>query len=233
MYMIDIDIAKSAGLTYYLYPHQEIGFDLPTAGGADPTSTDPDFEVGGNKRSSFALAYLCKLIRGGLVLKDGYLKPVGFMGAKDAMLQAQSMFKNWKTCGVEDVGVGKAFQQFLRLFPGVQWVSSNIIDPKGMIRDKRTRIEAELSPWLENGIIKISDEQTKYNMAIRYGLDNFFDLDFKKPHESIDALDGLYHAAKRFPEVLRESISDDISPQGLNERGGLWHPLYGVKHGRN
>lgn len=238
MFMLDINMAKQGGLKYYLYPDTEIGFDLPTAGGADPTNTDPDFEVGGNKRSSFALAYVCKLLRGGLVLKDGVLKPMGFMGCKDAMLQAQTMFTNWMTTGVENVGPGKAFMQFLRLFPGVKFIDSNIIDPKGGIKDKRTRIEAELSPWLENGVLKISDAPTEYNKAVREGLDNFFELDFKKPNPAIDALDGLYHAVKRFPEVLREYASSDISPQGMNQRGGLWHPLMGgrpngANYGRN
>lgn len=234
MFMVDIETAKSQGLTYYSYPHTDIGFDLPTAGGADPTSVDPDYEVGGQKRSSFAHAWVCKLIKGGLVLKGGTLKPMGFMKAKDAIYQAQSMFKNWITTGVEDVGVGKAFMQFLRNFPDIMFVPSNIIDPHGVIRDKRTRIEAELSPWLENGVVKISDENTPYLNAVRYGLDNFFDLDFKRPHESIDALDGLYHAVKRFPEVLRDSVnSDNISPDEMKQqKGGLWHPLFGVKHGR-
>lgn len=239
MFMLDIQMARTQGLMYYLYPHNDIGFDLPTAGGADPTSVDPDYEVGGQKRSSFALAYVCKLVKGGLVLKDGFLKAVGFMGAKNAILQAQTMFRNWSTTGVEDVGVGKAFMQFLRLFQDVRFIDSNIIDPKGKIKDKRTRIEAELSPWLENGVLKISDEETEYNRAVRYGLDNFFDLDFAKPHASIDALDGLYHAVKRFPEVLREYALDSIDPEEIRagQQGGLWHPLFGgqppgVKHGR-
>jgi hypothetical protein len=231
MFMVDIEQARTQGLKYYIYPHDEIGWDLPTAGGADPTSVDPDYEVGGNKRSSFAHAWVCKLIRGGLVLKGGTLKPMGFMKAKDAMLQAQALFANWKTTGVEDVGVGKPFMQFLRNFPDVKFVPSNIIDPKGRINDKRARIEAELAPWLESGVVKISDESTPYLDAVRYGLDNFFELDFKKPHEAIDALDGFYHAVKRFPEVLRESISADISPAGLTERGSLWHPLYGARNG--
>lgn len=230
MFMLDMESAKSMGLTYYLYDHTKIGFDLPTVGGADPTSIDPDKEVGGQKRSSFALCYLCKLPSGGAVVKGGVLKPMGIEKAKGEILQAQAMFPNWETTGVEDVGTGKVFMQYLRTDSRVRFLPSNIKDPKsGKIKDKKTRFEYEVSPWLENSVIRISDENTPFLIALRYLLDNFFDLDPNKPHESLDAGDSLYHAAKLIPEILRVPVSNDISPQGMNNRGGLWHPLMGAK----
>jgi len=233
MFMLDMESAKSLGLTYYLYDHTKIGFDLPTVGGADPTSIDPDSEVGGQKRSSFALCYLSKLPQGGAVVKDGILKPMGIVKARDAILQAQAMFKNWETTGVEDVGAGKLFMQFLRTDSRVRFIASNIKNPKGgKIKDKKTRFEYEVSPWLESGVIRISDENTPFLNALRYLLDNFFDLDPNKPHEALDAGDSLYHAAKLIPEILRKPTSEDISPDGLQDRGGLWHPLMGASHGR-
>ena len=233
MYMLDMESAKSMGLTYYLYDHTKIGFDLPTVGGADPTSIDPDNEVGGQKRSSFALCYLSKLPQGGAVVKDGVLKPMGIVKARDAILQAQAMFKNWETTGVEDVGAGKLFMQFLRTDSRVRFIASNIKNPKGgKVKDKKTRFEYEVSPWLESGVIRISDENTPFLNALRYLLDNFFDLDPNKPHEALDAGDSLYHAAKLIPEILRKPTSDDISPNGLNDRRGLWHPLMGAVDGR-
>lgn len=228
MFMLDIGQAKQGGLVYYLYDHTTIGFDLPTVGGADPTGVEPDKEVGGNKRSSFALCYLCKLPAGGAVVKNGVLKPMGIEKAKMAILNAQTMFKNWLTTGVEDIGVGKVFLQYLRTDSRVQAIASNIYNPKsGRINDKLTRFINEVSPWLESGVIRISDERTPFLEALRYGLDNFFDLDPKKPHESLDAMDSLYHAAKMIPEILRTPVNDDISPRSMMQRGGLSHPLWG------
>jgi hypothetical protein len=232
MYMIDIAIAKTAGIKYYLYDHTKIGFDLPTGGGADPTSIDPDYEVGGKKRSSFALAYICKLPNGTLVLKGGVLKQMGIQTAKDAILQAQSMFKNWITTAVENVGPGKIFMQFLRLDSRVRFRDSGIANPKGIIKDKMARFDAEVAPWLESGVLLISDEENPYCMAVRNLCDNFFDIDPKRPNEALDAGDGLYHGLKLFPEVLRNHVLEEISPVAIKSslnRGGLWHPMLGAR----
>lgn len=228
MFMLDIHAAKTGGLTYYLYDHTKIGYDLPTVGGADPSGIDPDTEVGGQKRSSFALCYLCKLQHGGAVVKDGVLKPLGIVKAKDAILQAQTMFRNWETTGVEDVGVGKVFMQYLRTDSRVQFVASNLKSlGDAKIRDKKLRFLNELHPWIESGVIRISDENTPFLNALRYLMDNFFDIDAGKPHEALDAGDSLYHAAKLIPEILRMPVSEDISPLALTTHSGLWHPLMG------
>jgi len=82
---------------------------------------------------------------------------------------------------------------------------------------------------LENAVILISDEENEYNMALRFLCDNFFDIDWSRSNEAIDAGDALYHAAKAFPDVLRHSVQQgNISPAAMmNNRGGLWHPLSG------
>ena len=226
MFMLDIETAKTAGLRYYLYDHKDIGFNLPMVGGADPTGVDPDREVGGKKRSSFALCYLGKLPMGGAVVVDGYLKPCGIIEAKDAMLQAQTVFPNWRTTGVENVGVGKVFLQYLRTDPRVRVQDSNLRGVGGGgIKSKEDRFLTETHPWLENAVIRISDAPTPYNMALRRLCDNFFDLD--KHDEAWDAGDALYHAAKLIPEVLRQPVHENLNPVAMNQRGGLWHPLSG------
>jgi len=231
MYMMDIETAKTAGLRYYLYDHTKVGFNLPTGGGADPTTIDPDRDVGGQKRSSFALAYLCKMPNGTLVLKGGVLKPMGIEKAKEAILQAQQMFSGWITTAVEGVGVGKMFQQYLRLDNRVRFRDSNIANPQGKIRDKKARFEYEIAPWLENAALLISDEENDYCKAIRSLCDNFFEIEGNKPDERLDAGDGLYHAAKLFPEVFRSYAVESLNPQavifGVRDRGSLAHPLAG------
>lgn len=233
MYMLDIQMAKTGSLTYYTYDHDKIGFDLPTVGGADPSGIDPDMEVGGQKRSSFALCYLCKLPMGGAVVKDGVLKPMGIVKAKDAILQAQSMFPKWETTGVEDVGVGKVFMQYLRTDSRVNFIASNIKSLKdAKIRDKKLRFLNEIHPWIESGVIRISDENTPFLNALRYLMDNFFDIDANKPNEALDAGDSLYHAVKLIPEILRMPSAEDLSPQGMNDKPSLWHPFFGARHGK-
>ena len=231
MYMLDIAIAKTSGLRYYSYDHTKIGFDLPTVGGADPTSFDMDTEVGGKKRSHFALAYLCKLPEGGAVVKDIFLKQCSILDAKESILRAQSMFSNWRTTGIEDVGPGKVFKNYVKTDPRVRFVESSIADPKGRVRDKEARFEGEIGPWLENMVIRISDEDTEGLNALRRLCDNFFDIG---EHDSgKDAGDALYHAAKLLPEVLRQPTPTNLNPVAMMSRGGLSHPMAGGMYGRN
>jgi hypothetical protein len=225
MFMLDIEVAKTAGLRYYSYD-QEVGFDLPMVGGADPTYVVKDSEVGGKKRSSFALCHLGKLPMGGAVVADGVLRQTGITGAKDDIKQAQTIYRNWRTTGVENVGGGAVFIQYLRTDSSIRVVDSGLTwEGKGRMKSKPDRILIELSPWLESAVIRISSKKSPYLDTLRRGLDNFFDL--SPDDEAWDALDSLYHAAKLIPEVLRQPVSENISPAALGARGGLWHPLAG------
>lgn len=235
MLMLDIDSAKNAGLRYYTYDHKKLSVDLPTTGGADPTSIEPDREVGGKKRSSFALCFLSKLLTGGACVRGGVLKPMGIEEAKLEILKAQSVFRKWLGTHVEDSGAGKVVMQYFKLDSRLMVFPSNLRlsdkNKKG-IANKLLRFEYEVAPHLESGALLISDEDTDYLNALRAGLDNFFDLDEKKSDERLDAMDALFHAAKSIPDVFRQVVTDDISPDGLSERGGLWHPLMGAVNGR-
>ena len=223
MFMLDIEVAKTAGLRYYLYPASKVAMTWPTNGGADPTSFTKDTEVGGHTRSTFAHSWLSKLPQGGLVLVGGTLKKCSMEQSKENILEAQTKFDNWGTTGVEDVGVGKIYLQYLWTDKRVRAVASDLKlhkEIKGRIKSKPDRILIELSPWLDNMVIRISDEENDYNMAVRRGLDNFFDL---SPDDAAwDALDGLYHATKLFPEVLRIPDVQDLDPQAMQQGTHLY-----------
>jgi len=225
MFMIDIAVAKTAGLTYYSYDG-DIPLDLPMAGGADPTNVQPDREVGGKKRSSFALCHLGKLPSGGAVVVDGFLKPCGIVEAKDAILQAQTKYRNWKTTGVENVGGGAVFLQYLHTVAGVKAVASNLANPKQKrIASKIERFDKEVAPWLDNMVLRISSKNTPYLVALRNLCDNFFDL--PDQCEERDAGDALYHAIKMFPEVFRIPVSETPQEQRERRQRGV-NPLAGI-----
>jgi hypothetical protein len=235
MYMMDIETAKTAGLRWYSYD-EDPGFDLPMVGGADPTNVVKDTEVGGNKRSNFALCDLGVLPRGGAVVVDGVLKQCGIVEAKNEIKQRQTIYTNWSTTGVENVGGGAVFIQYLRTDSSVRVVDSGLTwQGKGRMKNKADRINLELSPWLENAVIRISRKRSPYLDALRHLCDNFFDLSPDDP--AWDAGDALYHAAKLISRVLHEPARDSIAPGSMNQRGSLWHPLAGRRpegqgHGR-
>jgi hypothetical protein len=225
MFMLDINVAKAAGLRYYSYD-QDPGFDLPMVGGADPTNVAKDREVGGQKRSKWALCHLGKLPQGGAVVVDGVLRECGITGAKDDIKQAQTTYRNWRTTGVENVGGGAVFIQYLRTDSSIRVVDSGLTwEGKGRMKSKPDRVLLELSPWLENAVIRVASRRSPYLDTLRRGLDNFFDL--APDDEAWDVLDSLYHAAKLIPEVLRTPVTENISPEAMVGRGGLWHPLSG------
>jgi hypothetical protein len=96
---------------------------------------------------------------------------------------------------------------------------------KGKVKNKADRINLELSPWVESGIIQISDGDSPYLKALRRLFDNFFDLD--PNDEAWDAGDALYHAVKLFPEVLRVPNHESLAPSAMaqEQRRGLYHPF--------
>lgn len=232
MMMLDIEQAKTAGFVYYLFPRADIRYDWITGGGADPTNVVKDKEVGGNKRSKFALCYLSKLPNNTLLVVDGFLKACGIVEAKDAILQAQAMFPRWKTTGVENVGGGAVFIQYLRTIAGVRVIDSGLtLTGKGKVKNKADRINLELSPWVESGVIQISDGDSPFLNALRRLFDNFFDLD--PNDEAWDAGDSLYHAVKLFPEVLRVPEHESLNPLQMyaEQRRGLSHPMANIGGG--
>lgn len=229
MYMLDIETAKTAGIKYYLFDHNQINNEWYTVGGADPTTFEQDKQVGGNTMSHFALCYLSKLPMGGAVVAGGILEKCGIEDAKQKILDAQSIFKNWRTTAVENVGPGKVFKNYLMTDPRVRVIASDLVNlGETDIRNKEDRFYTQMSAWLENMVIRISDAPTPYLLGLRRGLDNFFDL--PKHDSAKDACDALYHAAKLIPEVLRTPDNSDLSPQGLMGRGSLYTPWsLGVK----
>jgi hypothetical protein len=63
-------------------------------------------------------------------------------------------------------------------------------------KGKAARLERQMGPWLENGMVRISDADTPFLVELRRELDNYPLCD----HD--DALDGVYWALRGMPEVL-------------------------------
>ncbi|TXI10482.1 MAG: hypothetical protein E6Q68_08130 [Polynucleobacter sp.] len=201
--MIQLDLAKAATgrLKYYEYPAEEIGNDLYTIGGCDPTT----FEElpTGNRNSYFALAYLSKLPNGGAVVVDGELEQCSQLQAENHILAAQSRFSNWQYTAVENVGVGKVFLQTLQRNSRIKAIASGLKDiTDGKINSKRDRV-LQTHKWFENGTVKISNADTPFLNALRRLFEKFYDLD-PKHDMSFDAFDSVFHALRNIPDILRE-----------------------------
>jgi len=230
MMMMDLNAAKSGSWRYYTYPHAEIDRNWVTAGGVDIPYEFKERMERDTKLSSFAMSFYSKNPKGGAVVVGGYIGQPTIGKAFLTMLDAQTSFPNWKMCLCESAGGGRVFRESAKLmYPQLDVMSSDLgklIRQKGesggKAKNKKTRLETELYPWIENGVIKISDERTPYLDILRDAMDNFSELDENRADERLDALDALYHAAKFFPDVLIGRYEDELpTPIRIHQKSPL------------
>ena len=233
MMMMDLTSAKSGSIRHYPYPRNEIDPAWPMVGGVDVPYDFQERYERESKLSSFSMTHLAKNPRGGAVVAGGVLGHPSIKQAFDHILDAQSNFANWVYTLCEDVGGGKVFRSAAKLmYPHMKILGSDLGkmvrlpgEKGGKAKNKKTRIQTELIPWIENGVIRISDERSALLDALRDGLDNFSELDERRADERLDALDSLYHAAKGMPEVLAGKYYGEKLPSVIKKK--KYDPLEG------
>ena len=234
MMMMDLNSAKNGSLKYYVYPRDNVDPLWPTNGGVD---VPYDFKERNNQQtqlSSFAMAYLAKRPAGGAVFVGGVLDRPTIGQAFNYMLAAQSNFVNYIYTFCENVGGGRVFISAAKLmFPHMKIMGSDLGkilklpgEGSGKAKNKKTRIQTELAPWLENGTLLISDDDNPFLNAVRDGLDNFADLNDAGADERLDVLDACYHAAKGMPEVLIQTGFAEELPDVFKKQNSF-NPLAG------
>ncbi len=233
MMMMDLAAARTGSLRYYTYEEKDVDRSWLTTGGIDVPYEFKERMERESKLSSFAMAFLSKSPKGGAIVVDGVLEHPTIAKAFGYILDAQSNFPNWLMALCEDVGGGKVFRVAAKtMYPQLNIIGSDlgkiIRNPDGTggkAKDKKTRIQTELAPWLENGVIRISDRRSPYLDTLRDALDNFGELDANKADDRLDCLDSLYHAAKGMPEVLVGRFNEELPEIFMKKKSP--HPLAG------
>lgn len=224
MFLLSLEGAEEIGIKYHSYPSHVIDMRWPTSGGLDYATT---IEVRGKtmdarQRSKFALCWGMKLPTGGAVIYDGFVGLVSQLEAEGHVEKGQAMFPNYGQTGLEMDGIGAQFFGILQRKPHLRllpfWTGG---------ASKRNRHERELSPWLEMGMIKISDADTPFLNSLRKALREW-------PNGSLDEIDALYSFAKTVPDVLIiPNTSDslpDFSPRARKKRD---NPFAHINDGRH
>jgi hypothetical protein len=202
MYLLDLSVAKETGLKYLLYPSESIDLNWVAGGGVDYAST---IEIRGKKmdlsqRSRFAMTYGLKTPMNRAVIYDGISGHFSQVQAEGYVERAQEMFYNWHNSGVEMDGKGEELYALLgrkphvRLFPF--WTGG---------KSKRNRQERVLGPWLELGVVMISDADTDFLTRLRKALDDW-------PNGNMDEIDSVYAYCKTIPDVLRVPKQEEGLP---------------------
>lgn len=223
MIMLDIVTAATGKLVYHQFPHEQIDPTWVIIGGCDPTTFD---ETAGEKKSShFSHMYVAKRPMGGAVVIGGVLDQCTMLQAENYILSAQNKYTNWQYTAVENVSVGKVFYQALLRNSAIRVVLSGL---KGLtdarVRSKKDRWLNDAAKWFEDGTILISDEDTPALNALRKLFSHFFDL---SEHDSAwDAGDGVYHALRQMPDVLKKEATEEQKRKLQRRRGS--NPLAGI-----
>jgi len=189
MIMMDIHTAKTAGLRYYSYPHEQIDPTWLRGGGCDfATLKDKRPDPG---RDMFSIAYGAKTPRNQLVIVDGIIEQCTQAQAEEYLNGSHSKFINWRTGIFEGDGAGEQFWLFfIQRNPKAKWRME-----KTGGTAKRYRQEKEMGPWFDNATVLVSDADTPYLNAFRKAMDDF-------PDGNNDIRDGAYWLCRAFPEIL-------------------------------
>jgi hypothetical protein len=210
MQMMDIEAAKAARINYHLYDHNLVDKRWPHGGGCDFATLGATKATEDKGRDKFSVSIGARTPYNTLVVDGGFIGQVTQARAEDILQSAQDTHVSWRGTKLEVTGSGEQF--FLMLAQR----NPNLLLSQGRAghKSKDDRIMLELGPWLENGQVLISDEQTPYLQELRQSLDDF-------PEGNKDIRDGLYYLALNFPECLVKSRPSEkgISLNSRKKRG--------------
>ncbi len=212
MFLLDLTASKNKIYKYQLYPASEIRFTWPIVAGVDYAGTMDPAKNKTGKNDYFAIAYVAKLPGGGAVVVDGVLAHCTQAEAEGYVVGGQNMYPNYITAVVEGDGKGEEFIQVARRNPGIK-----ITPLKTGGKGKQSRLITQMAPWLESGMVRISDAETPYLRELRK------ELDMPESARYDDAKDSLYWALRGIPDVLMIPRTDDELPKyGVKEKENIF-----------
>jgi len=216
MYMLDPSVTmEGEGLIYFTYPHEKIDLTAQMTCGVDYMSMEKDKNIDLRYRSFYAQAYLFKLPDGRAVVGGGWHDRPTQLEAEQRLEQPQA-FHGHRGTAFESDGKGEEALQYFMRNPHL-----TLIPMRTEGQGKPERLEKQLGPWLENGQILISDEDTPFLNFLRKCLRKY-------PQWHKDPIDALYWAARLMPEVMvlnkpRTRLPEAIQKQRENDN--YWYAV--------
>lgn len=194
MYLLDLKLLKAGKFRWQSYPAASVDVTWPVGGGVDYAGT-VNVKLGND---FFAHCYLAQPGKFGAVVIGGVRENCTQAQAERYLMQAQGMFPNWLDSVLEGDGKGEEFFSLVMRNPGLR-----VRMMKTGNQSKQERLLKQMGPYLENGVIRISDADTPFLNRLREELEKWPNI------ENEDCLDALYWAARSMPGVL--IISDETA----------------------
>lgn len=216
MFLLDLTASQNKVFRYQTFPHANIRFTWPIMAGVDYAGTRENLtQKKTGERDYFAIAYVAKLPGGGAVVIDGVLDKCSQAEAEGYVNRGQEMYPNYINAVVEGDGKGDDFIQVITRNPRMK-----IVPMKTRGKGKEARLVRQMAPWLESGMVRISDAETPFLVELRK------ELDMYPMSRYDDALDALYWALRGMPDVLVMPRDEDELP--LLKPKKREHPFEGV-----
>jgi len=208
MFMLDLTASQNKVFKYMTFPNSNVRPNWPVVAGVDYAGTRENLtQKKMGERDYFAIAYVAKLPGGGAVVIDGVLEKCSQAEAEGYVKRGQEIYPNYLTAVVEGDGKGDDFIQVISRNPGLK-----ILPMKTKGKGKEIRLVRRMSPWLESGMVRISDAETPFLRELRK------ELDMYPMSRYDDALDALYWALMGMPDVLRvPRLDDELLPEYMPE----------------
>lgn len=202
MFMLDLTASKNRIFKYQVYPSSEVRPNWPIVAGVDYAGTMSVVKNKLGENDYFAIAYVAKLPGGGAVVIDGVLEHCTQAEAEMFVKRGQSMYPSYLNAVVEGDGKGEDFIQVLKRNPSLK-----VLPMKTGGKGKDIRLVKQMSPWLESGMVRISDAETPFLNELRK------ELDMYPLSKHDDALDAMYWALRGMPDVLVMPTPVDEIPE--------------------
>lgn len=189
--LLDLSKLDEMVFRWQPFPYLDINPNWPMVGGIDFASIIDESQKASKDRSYFAIAYVVKNPRGGAIVYDGIRERCTPAIAETHVERPQHTFPGWLTSGIELDGKGEVFYSILRRKPHLRL---NPMRTGG--KGKAQRLEHQMAPWFESGVVKISDADTPFLNALRKEMRQY------PNSKTLDCMDAVYWALMQIPDVL-------------------------------
>lgn len=187
MYLLDLKLLKAGKFRWQTFPAAGVDPTWAVGGGVDYAGTiNPKM---GN--DFFSHCYLAQPGLFGGVVIGGVRENCTQAQAERYLMQAQGMFPNWLDSVLEGDGKGEEFFALVMRNPGLR-----VRMMKTGNQSKHERLLRQMGPYLENGVVRISDAATPFLDRLREELEKWPNV------ENEDCLDALYWAMRGMPQIL-------------------------------
>lgn len=213
MFLLDLVGSHDTGIAYQSYPAEAISMSWVMNGAADFASIREVVQKNDKSRAFFTMLIGAKIPTGGAVIIGGHIGRYTISESLQKIEQTQSTFPNYNVTAIEETGKGEVFVDFLLLKPHLR------IQPVGVGGIPKWRRQESSAPWLENGLLRISNADSPVLNTLRKALDEY-------PDGNNDVRDAVWVLIKTMPDVFHiDSLPGEVQESIYNRSKKAAHPF--------